>query len=180
VAPGPNLGQEIAAAMNAKYPEYKPGPMDWEKGGLVRVDRGSSSPGATCQPRLAGGSSERESRRWRAPWSCADKQGYTRGHDETATRRRRLSLPTSDLPPLHRRRVDRFHKRRDLREPAIRDTRDVIGPIPGGTPADAAMAIRAAESAFPGWSRTPARSRGEILYRFGALMAEHKERRRRR
>ena len=37
------------------------------------------------------------------------------------------------------------------------------------------MAIRAAEMAFPLWSRVPAPKRGEILYRFGALMAEHKE-----
>ena len=56
------------------------------------------------------------------------------------------------------------------------DTRDVIGRFQAGTPADAAMAIRAAETAFPAWSRTPAPKRGEILYRFGALMAEHKER----
>ena len=38
------------------------------------------------------------------------------------------------------------------------------------------MAIKAAETAWPMWSRTPAPKRGEILYRFGALMAEHKER----
>ena len=38
------------------------------------------------------------------------------------------------------------------------------------------MAIRAAEMATPGWKATPAPKRGEILYRFGALMAEHKER----
>jgi hypothetical protein len=38
VAPGPSLGEEIATAMNAKYPDYKPGPTDWEKGGLIRVD----------------------------------------------------------------------------------------------------------------------------------------------
>jgi alpha-ketoglutaric semialdehyde dehydrogenase len=62
----------------------------------------------------------------------------------------------------------------ESRNPA--DTRDVIGRFQAGTPADTAMAIRAAETAFPGWSRTPAPKRGEILYRFGALMAEHKER----
>ena len=38
------------------------------------------------------------------------------------------------------------------------------------------MAVRAAEMAFAGWRATPAPKRGEILYRFGALMAEHKER----
>jgi aldehyde dehydrogenase (NAD+) len=56
------------------------------------------------------------------------------------------------------------------------DTRDVIGRFQAGTPADVAMAVRAAEAALPMWKRTPAPKRGEILYRFGALMAEHKER----
>ncbi|MGZ8502612.1 MAG: aldehyde dehydrogenase family protein, partial [Candidatus Limnocylindrales bacterium] len=56
------------------------------------------------------------------------------------------------------------------------DTRDVIGHFQAGDAADAARAIRAAELAFPAWRRTPAPKRGEILYRFGALMAEHKER----
>ena len=56
------------------------------------------------------------------------------------------------------------------------DTRDIIGRFQHGNAADAAMAIKAAETALPRWSRTPAPKRGEILYRFGALMAEHKER----
>ena len=38
------------------------------------------------------------------------------------------------------------------------------------------MAIRAADVAGAMWRRTPAPKRGEILYRFGALMAENKER----
>jgi alpha-ketoglutaric semialdehyde dehydrogenase len=62
----------------------------------------------------------------------------------------------------------------DSRNPA--DTRDVIGRFQQGTKADAAKAIKAAETAFPMWRRTPAPKRGEILYAFGALMAEHKER----
>ena len=62
----------------------------------------------------------------------------------------------------------------ESRNPA--DSRDLIGRFQAGTPADAAMAIRAAEMAFPLWSRVPAPKRGEILYRFGALMADHKER----
>jgi aldehyde dehydrogenase (NAD+) len=62
----------------------------------------------------------------------------------------------------------------ESRNPA--DTRDVIGRFQAGTPADIAMAVKAAETAFPRWNRTPAPKRGEILYRFGALMAEHKER----
>src|SRR5437867_12352151 len=56
------------------------------------------------------------------------------------------------------------------------DTRDVIGRFQQGTPADVAMAIRAAADAGAMWRRTPAPKRGEILYRFGQLMAEHKER----
>ena len=56
------------------------------------------------------------------------------------------------------------------------DRRDVIGHFQAGTAADAAMAIKAAEMAFPDWRATPAPKRGEVLYRFGALLAEHKER----
>ncbi len=56
------------------------------------------------------------------------------------------------------------------------DTRDIVGQFQAGTAADVARAIRAAEMAGEGWKRTPAPKRGEILYRFGALMAEHKER----
>src|SRR5689334_12893534 len=56
------------------------------------------------------------------------------------------------------------------------DTRDVVGRFQAGTAADVAMAVRAAEDAGPGWAATPAPKRGEILYRFGALLAEHKER----
>jgi aldehyde dehydrogenase (NAD+) len=61
----------------------------------------------------------------------------------------------------------------ESRNPA--DTRDVVGHFQRSKPADAAMAIKAAETAFPMWRRTPAPKRGEILYRFGALMAERKE-----
>jgi aldehyde dehydrogenase (NAD+) len=62
----------------------------------------------------------------------------------------------------------------ESRNPA--DTRDVIGRFQQGTAADVAMAVRAASSALPRWQRTPAPKRGEILYAFAALMAEHKER----
>jgi aldehyde dehydrogenase (NAD+) len=62
----------------------------------------------------------------------------------------------------------------ESRNPA--DTRDVVGRFQQGTKADAAMAVKAAETAFPAWQATPAPKRGEILYRFGALMAQHKER----
>ncbi len=56
------------------------------------------------------------------------------------------------------------------------DTRDVVGRFQAGTPADVAMAVRAADMASATWKATPAPKRGEILYRFGALMAQHKER----
>jgi alpha-ketoglutaric semialdehyde dehydrogenase len=62
----------------------------------------------------------------------------------------------------------------ESRNPA--NTRDVIGRFQAGSPADVARAVRAAETAGLLWRRTPAPKRGEILYRFGALMAEHKER----
>jgi len=56
------------------------------------------------------------------------------------------------------------------------DRRDVIGRFQQGTAADVAMAISAAWAGRPMWQRTPAPKRGEIMYAFGALMAEHKER----
>jgi aldehyde dehydrogenase (NAD+) len=62
----------------------------------------------------------------------------------------------------------------ESRNPA--DNRDVIGRFQQGTAADVAMAVRAADMAGSLWRRTPAPKRGEILYRFGALMADHKER----
>ncbi len=55
------------------------------------------------------------------------------------------------------------------------DTGDVVGRFQAGTAADVAMAVRAADDARPAWKATPAPKRGEILYRLGALMAEHKE-----
>ena len=62
----------------------------------------------------------------------------------------------------------------ESRNPA--DSRDVIGRFQQGTAADVAMAVSAAWAAGPMWRRTPAPKRGEILYAFGALMAQHKER----
>src|SRR5689334_10518376 len=56
------------------------------------------------------------------------------------------------------------------------DRRDIIGRFQAGTAADVGMAVRAADEAGRLWRRTPAPKRGEILYRFGALLAEHKER----
>src|SRR5262245_47802662 len=62
----------------------------------------------------------------------------------------------------------------ESRNPA--DTRDIVGHFQAGSAADTARAIKAAEDAQRRWRRTPAPKRGEILYRFGQLMAEHKER----
>ncbi len=62
----------------------------------------------------------------------------------------------------------------ESRNPA--DDREVIGRFQAGDAADVARAVRAAETAFPAWRATPAPKRGEILYRFGQLLAEHKER----
>ena len=56
------------------------------------------------------------------------------------------------------------------------DRRDVIGRFQAANAADVGMAVKAAEMALPRWKATPATMRGEILYRFGELMAEHKER----
>ena len=56
------------------------------------------------------------------------------------------------------------------------DRRDVVGRFQAGNAADVAMAVKAAEMALPRWKATPAPKRGEILYRFGQLMADHKER----
>jgi alpha-ketoglutaric semialdehyde dehydrogenase len=56
------------------------------------------------------------------------------------------------------------------------DTRDVIGAFAASAAEDVAAAVRAADVALTGWRRTPAPKRGEVLYRFGALLAQHKER----
>ena len=62
----------------------------------------------------------------------------------------------------------------ESRNPADRD--DLVGRFPAGTAADAAMAIRAAETALPAWRATPAPRRGEILFHFASLLGAHKER----
>ncbi len=55
------------------------------------------------------------------------------------------------------------------------DTRDVIAHFQSSGPADVAAAVRAAGDAYPLWRATPAPKRGEVLYRFAALLAERKE-----
>ena len=80
---------------------------------------------------------------------------------------RRGNAGTDRRPPLHRRGVDRVGLRPDVREPQPRRHRDdLVGSFQAGTAADVAMAVRAAETAFPAWRATPAPKRGEILYRF--------------
>jgi len=56
------------------------------------------------------------------------------------------------------------------------DRREVIGRFQQGTAADVAMAVKAAEMALPRWKATPAPKRGEIIYRYAQLLADHKER----
>ena len=62
----------------------------------------------------------------------------------------------------------------ESRNPA--DTRDLIGYFAASDATDVAAAIRSAEEALPGWRELPAPKRGEIMYAFGALLAQHKER----
>lgn len=62
----------------------------------------------------------------------------------------------------------------ETRDPA--DRRVVLGHYADSGMGDAAHAVAAAKRAFPGWRATPAPRRGEILYRYGALLATHKER----
>jgi nitroimidazol reductase NimA-like FMN-containing flavoprotein (pyridoxamine 5'-phosphate oxidase superfamily) len=38
VAPDAELGTALAAAFHAKYPDYSPGPTDWNDGGLIRIE----------------------------------------------------------------------------------------------------------------------------------------------
>jgi alpha-ketoglutaric semialdehyde dehydrogenase len=62
----------------------------------------------------------------------------------------------------------------ESRNPA--DTRDLVATFAASDAADVAAAIRAAEDALPRWRATPAPKRGEIMYAFAALLAQHKER----
>ena len=52
---------------------------------------------------------------------------------------------------------------------------EVIGVFPASGPADVDDAVAAAVAAFGAWSAMPAPKRGEILFRIGRLLAEHKE-----
>jgi acyl-CoA reductase-like NAD-dependent aldehyde dehydrogenase len=52
---------------------------------------------------------------------------------------------------------------------------DVVGEFPASGPEDVDAAVAAARRAFGPWSAMPAPKRGEILFRVGRLLAEHKE-----
>ncbi|MGH2455011.1 MAG: aldehyde dehydrogenase family protein [Candidatus Limnocylindria bacterium] len=52
---------------------------------------------------------------------------------------------------------------------------ELIGEFAASGPADVDAAVQAARTAFPAWSRLPAPKRGEILFKIGRLLAEHKE-----
>src|SRR3954469_21637793 len=60
----------------------------------------------------------------------------------------------------------------ESRSPA---TGELIGVFPASGSADVDRAVAAARDAYEEWRLVPAPARGEILYRFGALVREHKE-----
>jgi len=51
----------------------------------------------------------------------------------------------------------------------------LIGRFAASQGVDVTAAVAAARAAFPDWRATPAPRRGELLYRFGALLTQHKE-----
>src|SRR5512132_399291 len=60
----------------------------------------------------------------------------------------------------------------ESRSPA---TGEPIGTFPRSGPEDVDRAVEAARIAYEDWRLVPAPARGEILYRFGALVREHKD-----
>jgi aldehyde dehydrogenase (NAD+) len=60
----------------------------------------------------------------------------------------------------------------ESRSPA---TGELIGVFPRSGPEDVDRAVEAARAAYEEWRLVPAPARGEILYRFGALVREHKD-----
>jgi alpha-ketoglutaric semialdehyde dehydrogenase len=59
------------------------------------------------------------------------------------------------------------------RNPA--DRRDFIGLFPASHPEDVNTAVAAAKNSYQSWRLVPAPQRGEILYRVGMLLRQHKE-----
>src|SRR5581483_4480576 len=60
----------------------------------------------------------------------------------------------------------------ESRSPA---TGELIGVFPRSGPEDVDRAVAAARAAYEEWRLVPAPARGEILYRFGTLVREHKD-----
>src|SRR5215471_4925614 len=54
-------------------------------------------------------------------------------------------------------------------------TGETIGTFPRSSVEDVDLAVAAAKAAYENWRLTPAPRRGEILFRFGQLLTEHKE-----
>jgi alpha-ketoglutaric semialdehyde dehydrogenase len=54
-------------------------------------------------------------------------------------------------------------------------TGETLGVFPRSSAADVDRAVEAANSAFEDWRLVPAPRRGEILFRFGQLLADHKD-----
>src|SRR2546430_17639181 len=52
---------------------------------------------------------------------------------------------------------------------------ETIGVFPRSGPEDVDRAVAAAKSAYEQWRLVPAPKRGEILFRYAQLLAEHKE-----
>jgi alpha-ketoglutaric semialdehyde dehydrogenase len=52
---------------------------------------------------------------------------------------------------------------------------DTIGVFPRSSPEDVDRAVAAAKAAYEDWRLVPAPKRGEILFRFGRLLMEHKD-----
>jgi acyl-CoA reductase-like NAD-dependent aldehyde dehydrogenase len=59
------------------------------------------------------------------------------------------------------------------RNPANVD--DVVGEFQASTAADVDSAVKAAREAYAKWRLVPAPKRGEMLYRTGELLLQHKE-----
>ena len=59
------------------------------------------------------------------------------------------------------------------RNPA--DNREVVGRFPASNSDDVSAAISAAVAAYPGWKKTPAPRRAEILFRAGEVLIQRKE-----
>jgi RHH-type proline utilization regulon transcriptional repressor/proline dehydrogenase/delta 1-pyrroline-5-carboxylate dehydrogenase len=60
----------------------------------------------------------------------------------------------------------------ESRNPARPD--EIIGRVSGASPAQADIALEAASAAFPGWSRLPARQRGDYLRRVAGLLKKRR------